>query len=472
MRKHAWKIAVGGVIVLVAAFLAYRSLSKADSQAPQTRSATVELGDVRPSITVTGYISASSQTLVNFDTSGKLLEVYVKPGDVVEAGAKLGRIDPTELSRQVDQAKANLEMAKIRRDQALAGDAASVQTNQIAVDAAKRALDAAQAKLDELKSKYPTPNDAQQQQIDQQQSQVDQANANYQQALVRLQSAKDSSYYNSRLQNIQVEQAQQALDDAYKAYDSAVLKAPVGGTVVAVNYSVGDQVPGASVSSASARQASSAAAGTGATGGNSSSASSASGAGTSGSTTGAAFAVIGDPSKLQVTLTIDQSDIANVKVGMPVEITADAVQNKTYKGKIASVDPTPTTSQGVTTFTAYASIDNPDSSLLQGMSVTVKVDQGVRRNVLVVPNMAVRSSRNGKVVRKIVDGQPTDVSVIVGASDEEYTEIKSGLMKGDRIVVDVFQYAGTSQGGSTGFPGMGFGGGTMRVQGEGRFRAY
>lgn len=462
MKKHAWKIAVAGVVVLSIAFLAYRSLSKADTQTAQTRSVTVEVGDVRPSITVTGYISAASQTLVNFDTSGKLVEVYVKPGDVVEPGAKLGRIDPTELGRQVDQAKANLEMAKIKRDQALASDAANVQSNQISVDAAKRALDQAQARLDELKTKYPTPNDSQQQQIDQQQSQADQANANYQQALVRLQSAKDSSYYNSQLQNIQVEQARQALDDAHKDYDSAVLKAPVGGTIVAVNYSVGDQVPGSSTASLSARQASSATAGTG---GTSSSASSA-------STSGSAFVVIGDPSKLQVTLTIDQSDIANVKVGMPVEITADAVQNKTYKGKITSIDPTPVTSQGVTTFTVYASIENPDSSLLQGMSVTAKIDQGVRRNVLVVPNMAVRSSRNGKVVRKVVDGQPTDVSVIIGASDEEYTEIKSGLMKGDRIVVDVFQYTGASQGSATGFPGMGFGGGAMRVQVEGRSRAY
>lgn len=183
---------------------------------------------------------------------------------------------------------------------------------------------------------------------------------------------------------------------------------------------------------------------------------------------------------MQVTLTIDQNDIADVKVGQSVDVTVDAIQDETFKGKITQIDPTPSSSQGVTTYSAYASIDKSDSMLKTGMSATAKIDQGARKGVLVVPNMAVRATSNGKVVRKMVDGTPTDVTVVTGASDDNYTEVKSGLFQGDQIIIDVFQATSSSSSSSrSGFMGMGgmggmgaMGGGMGGSFGGGGTRSY
>ncbi|MCL5291551.1 MAG: HlyD family efflux transporter periplasmic adaptor subunit [Actinobacteria bacterium] len=445
-KKPIIGLMVLAVVLVLIGFVGYRSLAKSSTVATPTRSAKVQAGTVRPTITTTGNISLAGQTQVNFENAGKIIEVAVKPGDVVEAGRVLGKIDPQDLQRAVDQAKSSLERAKLMRDQALGNDDVNVQTNQISVDTAYNSLLNAQAKLAQLKSDYPTPNAQQQQQIDQGQSTVDQSNAQYQQALIRLQSAKDAKSYDARLQDMQVAQAKQALEDANADLASATLTAPVAGTVIAVNYSVGDRVSGSSSSSTAVNTTPS---------GDSSQ---------PGGAGGSAFVVIGDPAKFQTTFTIDQSDITNVKVGMSVDMTPDALQEKTFKGKISSIDPTPTSSQGVTTYSVYASVDKPDPALRQGMSVTAKIDLGARKNVLVVPNMAIRAASGGRVVRKIVDGQLANVSVVTGASDDEYTEIKSGLMEGDEISMDVFQSTGSSSIQQTrgrtsgmGIPGMGGG---------------
>ncbi|MCL4395767.1 MAG: HlyD family efflux transporter periplasmic adaptor subunit [Chloroflexi bacterium] len=447
-NKLALRLLAIFIVVAVAGVVVYRSLAKTDASVNLTRTATVEVGDVHPAITATGNVSPAAQTLANFQSSGKLIEVNVKAGDVVTAGQKLGKIDPYDLDRAVGQAQQNLETAKIKRQQALGNDDANIQSNQISWDSAGQNLSNAQSNLGSLQSQYPNPGAADQQKIDQAQTQVNQAQVTLQQAQLKLEQAKGGEAYDRQLQNIQVQQAQAVLDDANRNLDFATLTAPAAGTVISVNYSVGDQVPGTSAGSSSAKTASG---GSGSSGGSSSSGGASS-----------AFVVIGDPTQIQATLTIDQSDIASVKAGMPVGITADAIRNKTFKGKITSVNPTPTSSQGVTTFTAYASIDNPTPNLLQGMSVTASVDEGARKSVLVVPNMAVRASNGGRVVRKIIGGTPTDVSVVCGASDDQNTEIQSGLTQGDRIVIDVFQ---STAGGATqaesrnGGSGFGLGGG-------------
>jgi multidrug efflux pump subunit AcrA (membrane-fusion protein) len=175
------------------------------------------------------------------------------------------------------------------------------------------------------------------------------------------------------------------------------------------------------------------------------------------------FIMIADLTKLEVTAAVDQADIPKVNKGQEVAISLDAFPDDEFKGKVTTVDPNPVVTQNVVTYNISVSIDNPDAKTQLGMGATLKIDLGKKKNVLVVPNLAVRSEGGSKVVRKIIDGNPTDVRVEVGLSDDENTEITSGLEAGDEIQVGVFAAAsqatqgqGQRSGGSGGLhlPGM------------------
>ncbi|MFZ3063556.1 MAG: HlyD family efflux transporter periplasmic adaptor subunit [Actinomycetota bacterium] len=168
------------------------------------------------------------------------------------------------------------------------------------------------------------------------------------------------------------------------------------------------------------------------------------------------FITVADLKNLQVKMGIDQADIAKVAVGQPAKITLDAIPDKEFAGNVVFIDPIPTSEQNVITYTVYATLGNPDPAIRLGMSADVKLDLGKKENVLIVPNLAVKTVEGKKVVSKIVDGVPTDVNVEVGLSDDENTEIVSGLLEGDKVTLGVVTI--TPQGGTQRAP-MGGGGG-------------
>jgi hypothetical protein len=78
---------------------------------------------------------------------------------------------------------------------------------------------------------------------------------------------------------------------------------------------------------------------------------------------------------------------------------------------------------------------------------------GKKDDVLLVPNLAVKTVNGQKVVTKVVKGKQTDVNVTVGVSDDKNTEIKSGLNAGDTVIVGVVTVTSSVRGGGA------FGGG-------------
>jgi len=131
-----------------------------------------------------------------------------------------------------------------------------------------------------------------------------------------------------------------------------------------------------------------------------------------------------------------------VRVGQDVSIEFDALPDKVFKGKVSSIDPYPVTSQNVVTYYIHISLSEKDSAIKLGMTANLKIDLGRKENVLVVPNMAIRTIEGKKFVTKVVNGLPVRVSVETGLSDERHTEILSGLSEGDEI--EVIPYAGFS----------------------------
>ncbi len=150
-----------------------------------------------------------------------------------------------------------------------------------------------------------------------------------------------------------------------------------------------------------------------------------------------------DLSYLTMTLSVDELDISDIAVGQRVEITADAVEGKTYTGVVTKVSVAGTSSGGTTTYPVTVRIDETEG-LLPGMNVDAAITLQSASGVLAIPGSALNrgntvlvtssspSAANGTLVES---GQERYYSVPVetGASDNRYIEILSGLQEGDTV---------------------------------------
>jgi len=448
-RNSVLAYVVPAIVILLVAIGAYIVFARQREQTNQSSNSvtfTVRRGDVAPVLSLTGQVVAAKTVNLAFETGGTIKEVAVSVGDTVKKGQFLAAIDATDLERQVEIAKANYDSALAQYEQAKAGTPASqLKVQEINVTYALKALNKAKDQLSQLQRDPSATPSA----IASAQDAVDKAQQQYETSLAQLQASKAGpTSYELKSKLGAVTQAKYNYEQALANLSKAKLYAPMAGTVLQVNGEVGETV-NAGISSSARTQTSGASGSTGSTSGSS-----------SGSST-SAFIVIADLTRLEVSAAVDQVDIVNLSVGQKVKITFDALPDMEFTGNVRYIDPNPTNSQNVITYPVTVTIDNPDRRLRPGMAANLEIELDKRTNVLVVPNLAVRVQSGKKVVTKIVDGAPTDVPVVTGISDDRYTEIVSGLVEGDVVVVNAISTTagqngtGTNQQRFRGGPGMG-----------------
>jgi len=102
------------------------------------------------------------------------------------------------------------------------------------------------------------------------------------------------------------------------------------------------------------------------------------------------FQVATDLTKMKVECDVDESDIGRVKEGQKVRFTVEAYPNENFVGVVQQVRVSPTTTQNVVTYTTIVNVDNPEKKLLPGMTATVSIIVGEAKNVMRIPNAALR----------------------------------------------------------------------------------
>ncbi len=102
------------------------------------------------------------------------------------------------------------------------------------------------------------------------------------------------------------------------------------------------------------------------------------------------FQVANDLTKMRVECSVDEADIGQIKEGQQVRFTVQAYPNETFKGMVTQVRYSPVTTQNVVTYTTVVSVDNPELKLRPGMTATASIITGEAKNVLRVPNSALR----------------------------------------------------------------------------------
>ena len=162
--------------------------------------------------------------------------------------------------------------------------------------------------------------------------------------------------------------------------------------------------------------------------------------------TGSDLCTIYDLSYLEMTINVDELQVSSLKVGQSVQVTADAVKDKTYEGVVTRVSMKGDTSGGTTTYPVTVRIDETDG-LRPGMNANAEIVVAEASNALVVPNAAVIRGGYVLVTKKspsaanaVEDMDAPEgyvyVKVETGVSDDSYTQIKSGLQEDDTVAYD------------------------------------
>jgi RND family efflux transporter MFP subunit len=162
--------------------------------------------------------------------------------------------------------------------------------------------------------------------------------------------------------------------------------------------------------------------------------------------------------KMQVWASVNEADIRRIRQGMEARFTVDAFPNEVFQGKVTQIRLNATLTQNVVTYTVVIIFDNPHAKLLPYLTAHIRFPVGNRKNVLMVPMMALRwkprpgqiatdvrpsaeagrdQNSRGRLWVKDEDGTHVRrVAIQVGTSDGTMTEVSGPEVKeGIEVVV-------------------------------------
>ena len=331
----------------------------------------------------------------------------IENGDIMESITASGTINPLSTVSVGSQASGRIAEiyvdynSVVKKGQLLAlidqeNAKATVQQREAALEIAKAQVDVEENNIKYYKkalnrisklnaSKYSTEKD------------LEAAERDYDNAVAQL-----------ALEQAQVKQAQASLDSAQTELSYTEIKAPVDGIVISKAVEVGQTVAASFE-------------------------------------TPELFSVAEDLTKMQIEASVVEADIAKVKEGQKVRFTVDSYADDYFYGTVTQVRNEATTTSNVVTYTVVIGIDNTDMKLKPGMTANVEIITAEEKDVMLVPNQALRfyidDSDNAKRYKDrgvwiIKNGHPKRVTVKIGVSDDDNTQILESTLKiGDEVIV-------------------------------------
>ncbi|MBM4446957.1 MAG: efflux RND transporter periplasmic adaptor subunit [Chloroflexi bacterium] len=136
---------------------------------------------------------------------------------------------------------------------------------------------------------------------------------------------------------------------------------------------------------------------------------------------------------------VDEIDIYKVKVGQEAVIIVDALPDAELKGKVTFISPFGTQTTGVVEFAVTISLDPTETELKGGLTATADIIVEKHENVLLIPNRSIKGSPRDYWVDVIIDEKKVTTEkrqVILGAQNDQFSEIISGISEGEKIIVE------------------------------------
>ncbi len=331
----------------------------------------------------------------------------IENGDIMESITASGTINPLSTVSVGSQASGRIAEiyvdynSVVKKGQLLAlidqeNAKATVQQREAALEIAKAQVDVEENNIKYYKkalnrisklnaSKYSTEKD------------LEAAERDYDNAVAQL-----------ALEQAQVKQAQASLNSAQTELSYTEIKAPVDGIVISKAVEVGQTVAASFE-------------------------------------TPELFSVAEDLTKMQIEASVVEADIAKVKEGQKVRFTVDSYADDYFYGTVTQVRNEATTTSNVVTYTVVIGIDNTDMKLKPGMTANVEIITAEEKDVMLVPNQALRFYIDDSDTAKrykdrgvwiIKNGHPERVTVKIGVSDDDNTQILESTLKiGDEVIV-------------------------------------
>jgi HlyD family secretion protein len=420
-KKYLITIVILILLILAGVFLFYGWSGPKGSNS-KFRTVKAERGEISSIVTATGTINPVITVLVGSQVSGTIKALYADFNSRVKEGQIIAQIDPAIFQAQVDQAKANVLNAQaslLNAQSNLRNAQANVTKAEVAVIDAKRTLDRNRP-LVERKVIAQAVFDTAQTNYDSAVAQQEAAKAQLESAKSQVESAK-----------AQIEQTKAALNLAETNLRYTTIRSPVHGTVISRNVDVGQTV-------AASLQAPT------------------------------LFTIAKDLTQMQVDTNISEADVGRVAMGQDATFTVDAYPEKTFRGKVSEIRNAPTTIQNVVTYDVVIQVDNKDLKLKPGMTANVSVLVAHKEGVLKVPNAALRfrpefakkdgtgekkkeaspstrqplakgeeEGKPGRVWVLSPGGKAVPISIILGVTNGNYSEVISGNLKeGTEVIVE------------------------------------
>jgi HlyD family secretion protein len=433
------KVLIIVAVVLVLGGVVVFSLVRGQAATTKVVAGKAVTEDLSAVVSGTGQIKPKTYANIGSETIGRITHLYVKEGDHVKKGQLLASIENVQPAADVAMQRATIAASKTDVNSYLAAE----KTGQANLESAKATLEQKQLDYnrgnqlykDQLipKSDYDTRKAA----YDVAMASVDQSKAALGQAKANTASARSRITENvatlGRYENVLQRTANVA------PFDGVVTNLPVreGETVV-----VGIQ-----------------------------------------NAEGSTLMTIADMSIVTAEVKVDETDIVNVALGQPADVTVDAIPGKVFKGHVTLVgDQAILRSTGIATsqsttgaeeakdFKVVVTLDNPSDDLRPGLSTTAKITTAHKNNVLAIPIQALvmrnpaelaaaaaaKKSGASPVASDVKNKTPDEQGVfqvtkvdgkeranfvpvktgITGATDIEVT---SGLKPGDTIVTGTYR---------------------------------
>jgi RND family efflux transporter MFP subunit len=201
------------------------------------------------------------------------------------------------------------------------------------------------------------------------------------------------------LANADILSAQGQVEGALARYNNTVIIAPVSGTITSIDIKIGEQaIPQKSA------------------------------------------IVLQDVSNIYLETNINEANIANLTVEMPVEITYDSFgSDRIFKGIITKIDPSSTLVSGVVNYKVTASTDQLPE-LRPGMTANMTIKVKEKDGVIAIPSRAIITDDKGNRMIRIITNARTkkykSVPVVTGIEgDGGMIEVLSGLSVGQEFVI-------------------------------------
>jgi len=329
-------------------------------------------------VTASGEIKPKNYINLGANAMGPLTEIYVKEGDRVKKNQVVARIENTQADADVAAQKATIASAEAdsaAAEAAIKAQDDSISTQQATLERYKNELVRAKDYLDRYDQMYKEKLVAKQD--------YDQKRADYQSALdsVNENQARLEQQKSQRVQTVaQLTSAQrrvttaqanlQKLSNVLARYD---VVAPLDGVVTDLPVRVGETVVQGVQNSA-----------------------------------GSTIMTIADMSLITAEVDVDETDIVNVQLGQPAEVTIEAMPNRTFTGKVIQIGDTAivrssglaasqsaTSTQEAKDFKVTVALDHPPEDIRPGLSATAKITTATRQNAVTVPIQALTVRTKG-----------------------------------------------------------------------------